>query len=154
MTPHIFSVHIRRHYQCHKPLQMHVIMRAQGRVPLLLHVVAVWLPRAVLMVSPVGTPLRVSDDSNTRGMENGGALKRYSSPMCHTAVHTEYRLQQKRHLEWWPTKPCLPHGPTAPPSAKPGVSQGAFWHSARTAPIITLFIPGTPLQTTPLQKHA
>ena len=31
---------------------------------------------------------------------------------------------------------------------------GAFSHSARTAPIITLFIPGTPLKTTHLQKHA
>ena len=27
-------------------------------------------------------------------------------------------------------------------------------HSAGTAPIITLFIPGTPLKTTPLQKRA
>ena len=27
-------------------------------------------------------------------------------------------------------------------------------HSAGTAPIITLFIPGTPLKTTPLQKDA
>ena len=34
------------------------------------------------------------------------------------------------------------------------VSQGAFSHSARTAPIITLFILGTPLKTAPLQKHA
>ena len=31
---------------------------------------------------------------------------------------------------------------------------GAFSHSAGTAPIITLFIPGTPLKTTPLQKPA
>ena len=34
---------------------------------------------------------------------------------------------------------------------------GSFSHSAATAPIIPtipLFIPGTPLQTTPLQKHA
>ena len=30
----------------------------------------------------------------------------------------------------------------------------AFPHSAGTAPIITVFIPGTPLQTTPLQKRA
>ena len=29
---------------------------------------------------------------------------------------------------------------------------GAFLHSAGTAPMITLFIPGTPLNTTPLQK--
>ena len=27
-------------------------------------------------------------------------------------------------------------------------------HSAGTAPVITVFIPGTPLKTTPLQKHA
>ena len=31
---------------------------------------------------------------------------------------------------------------------------GAFSDSARTAPIIPLFIPGTPLKTSPLQKHA
>ena len=31
---------------------------------------------------------------------------------------------------------------------------GAFSHSAGTAPIITLCIPGTPLKTTHLQKHA
>ena len=31
---------------------------------------------------------------------------------------------------------------------------GAFSHSAGTAPIITLFIPGTPLKNIPLQKHA
>ena len=31
---------------------------------------------------------------------------------------------------------------------------GAFLHSARTAPIITLFVPGTPLKTTHLQKRA
>ena len=31
---------------------------------------------------------------------------------------------------------------------------GAFSHSAGTAPIITVFIPGTPLQTTPPQKRA
>ena len=30
----------------------------------------------------------------------------------------------------------------------------AFSHSVRTAPIITLFIPGTPLKTTHLQNHA
>ena len=30
----------------------------------------------------------------------------------------------------------------------------AFLHSAGTAPIIMLFIPGTPLKTTHLQKHA
>ena len=33
-------------------------------------------------------------------------------------------------------------------------SSGAFSHSARTAPIITLFIPETPLKTTHLQKRA
>ena len=33
-------------------------------------------------------------------------------------------------------------------------SMGAFSHSAGTAPIIMLFIPGTPLKTTHLQKHA
>ena len=33
-------------------------------------------------------------------------------------------------------------------------SMGAFSHSARAAPIITLFILGTPLKTTPLQKRA
>ena len=37
-------------------------------------------------------------------------------------------------------------------------AQGAFSHSAGTAPIITVFIPGTPLQTPPypppLRKHA
>ena len=31
---------------------------------------------------------------------------------------------------------------------------GAFSHSAGTAPIITLFIQGTPLKTTHRQKHA
>ena len=31
---------------------------------------------------------------------------------------------------------------------------GALSHSARTAPIVMLFIPGTPLKTTHLQKHA
>ena len=39
-----------------------------------------------------------------------------------------------------------------------GFSQGGVFaqrgHSAGTAPIITLFIPGTPLKTTHLQKHA
>ena len=30
----------------------------------------------------------------------------------------------------------------------------AFPHSAGTAPIIAVFIPGTPLHTTPLQKRA
>ena len=33
-------------------------------------------------------------------------------------------------------------------------TEGAFLHSTRTAPIITLFIPGRPLKTTHLQKHA
>ena len=33
-------------------------------------------------------------------------------------------------------------------------TRGAFSHSAGTVPIITLFILGTPLQTTPLQKRA
>ena len=36
------------------------------------------------------------------------------------------------------------------------VSEGVFaqcGHSAGTAPIVTVFIPGTPLQTTPLQKR-
>ena len=32
--------------------------------------------------------------------------------------------------------------------------KGAFLHSAGTAPIITLFIPGTPLKTTHPQKDA
>ena len=31
---------------------------------------------------------------------------------------------------------------------------GAFSYSVRTAPIITLFIPGTPLKPTPMQKRA
>ena len=35
-----------------------------------------------------------------------------------------------------------------------GRAVGAFSHSARTAPINTLFIPGTPLKTTHLQKDA
>ena len=35
-----------------------------------------------------------------------------------------------------------------------GDALGAFSHSAGTAPIITLFIPGTPLKTTHLQKRA
>ena len=35
-----------------------------------------------------------------------------------------------------------------------GHTQGAFSHSAGTAPIIALFIPGTPLKTTLLQKDA
>ena len=34
------------------------------------------------------------------------------------------------------------------------VTKGAFSQSARTAPIITVFIPGTPLITTHLQKDA
>ena len=34
------------------------------------------------------------------------------------------------------------------------VCEGAFSQSPRTAPIITVFIPGTPPQTTPLQKRA
>ena len=35
-----------------------------------------------------------------------------------------------------------------------GWVEGAVSHSARTASIITVFIPGTPLKTAPLQKHA
>ena len=34
----------------------------------------------------------------------------------------------------------------------PLTTSGACLHSARTAPIIALFIPGTPLHTNPLQK--
>ena len=37
---------------------------------------------------------------------------------------------------------------------KSGSSEGAFSHSAGTAPIVTLFIPGTPLKTSPPQKRA
>ena len=33
-------------------------------------------------------------------------------------------------------------------------TEGVFSHSARTVPIITPFIPGIPLKTTHLQKHA
>ena len=36
----------------------------------------------------------------------------------------------------------------------PDIQRGGGSHSAGTAPIITVFIPGTPLQTTPLQKDA
>ena len=35
----------------------------------------------------------------------------------------------------------------------PILTMGVFSHSMRTAPIITLFISGTPLKTTHLQKH-
>ena len=38
------------------------------------------------------------------------------------------------------------------PAAWSGGGGGALSHSAATAPIITLFIPGTPLQTTPLTE--
>ena len=44
-------------------------------------------------------------------------------------------------------------GPSKP-SCGCYVVRRAFSHSARTAPIITLNIPGTPLKTTYLQKHA
>ena len=40
------------------------------------------------------------------------------------------------------------------PLHNPGQISWAFSHRAGTAPIITLYIPGTPLKTTPLQKHA
>ena len=40
------------------------------------------------------------------------------------------------------------------PSRGGGGSMGAFSHSPGTAPIITPFVPGTPLQTTHLQKRA
>ena len=36
----------------------------------------------------------------------------------------------------------------------PQYPQGAFSHSARAAPILASFNPGTPLQTIPLQKRA
>ena len=44
-------------------------------------------------------------------------------------------------------------GPSNPISINGG-GGGAFSHSAGTAPIITLFIPGTPLKTVPLQNDA
>ena len=52
----------------------------------------------------------------------------------------------------WATRLPLPTlGASLPRLASPHPrgTWGAFSHSARTAPIITLFIPGTPLQTTP-----
>ena len=40
------------------------------------------------------------------------------------------------------------------PTSNPTNIMGAFSHSAGTAPMIMLFIPGTPLKTTHLQKDA
>ena len=43
---------------------------------------------------------------------------------------------------------------TEPSTLQPLCHLGAFLHSTSAAPIITMFIPGTPLKTTHLQKHA
>ena len=41
-----------------------------------------------------------------------------------------------------------------PPPLAPGRRRCNSWGHFRTAPIITLLIPGAPLKTTHLQKHA
>ena len=48
-----------------------------------------------------------------------------------------------------PSRDILNRGDTSD-----SATQGALSHSAGTAPIIALFIPGTPLKTTPLQRRA
>ena len=73
-----------------------------------------------------------------------------------------------QHIERAVLTLCVPRltrsssssSPSQPPSTSPSLPArlgGVFAqraHSAGTAPIITLFIPGTPLKTTPLQKRA
>ena len=39
-------------------------------------------------------------------------------------------------------------------SSTQACSKGAFLHSVHKAPNITVFIPGTPLKSTHIQKHA
>ena len=64
-------------------------------------------------------------------------LVEHNGPL--TGVNSGYAVGV--HMVVWASIPD--HGPL-----------GAFSNSAGTAPIITLFTPGTPLKTTPLQKRA
>ena len=93
----------------------------------------------------------------------GQALGQYwRRAKCH--VDSKYlqqpSLSKNSHCVvcWWNCRILFENPPDSGPAfgfsnVVHGISRGAFSHSARTAPIISLCIPGAPLKTTHLQER-